>query len=642
MCGIAGVLCFVDQPDTVDQSLLQRMTDSIVHRGPDDEGHTILADGKVGFGFRRLSIVDLSAAGHQPMSTEDGDITLMFNGEIYNHLEIRADLGRRGYRYRSRTDTETILYAYREFGPSFVDRLFGMFAIAIWDSRSQTLLLYRDRVGIKPVYYHLGASALIFGSEIKSLLCHPALSRSIDDQAMYDYLSLMMSPPDQTMFSGVKKLEAGHYMECDRHGNVTTRCYWDLDTASTEYSDAQLNSEEFCVDELRRLLRDSIRLRMMADVPFGVLLSGGIDSSLNVALMSELMTRPVDTFSVGYRHLQKYNELEYARQIANQFGTNHREIFLEEHDLIEFLPRMVWHLDEPNADPVCVPMYFVSKLARESGTIVVQVGEGSDEQFAGYRHYQRELRFRRYYHKALPRFIRRLSYKVLRARDRDSLLTEYARRSAHRESTFYGGALSFSEESKKLLFTRDFRMSVEDTGRIPDRYARQLGELLGNDRSIDTLKSMIYYEFKNRLAELLLMRVDKMSMATSVEARVPFLDHRMVEFSFRIPSRMKVKGGEPKYILKKAAEGIIPNNIIYRRKQGFAAPVREWLREGALRTFARETILDSTLIRSSGTFDARYIESLFDRHERNTSNFDGQIWSLLVLALWDENFSGNG
>jgi len=628
---------FAGTSQQVDIELLREMTDQIAHRGPDDEGHMVLADGRVGLGFRRLSIVDLSAAGHQPMSTPDGTITLVFNGEIYNHLEIRAELEGRGYVYRSHTDTETILYAYQEFGLDFLERLYGMFALALWDSRTQELLLVRDRIGIKPVYYHTAANGLVFGSEIKSILRCKQVEPELNVQGLYDYLTLMMTPPNESMFSGVHKLEAGHYLRVDRQGRLSRHRYWNHDHQTTRYSPADLCSEEFCVNEIRRLLRDSIRLRMMSDVPFGVLLSGGIDSSLNVALMSELMSRPVDTFSVGYRDLEKYNELQYARQIAQQFETNHHEIFVEESDLIDFIPKMVWHLDEPNADPVCVPMYFVSRLARQSGTIVVQVGEGSDEQFSGYSHYLRELRFHRYYHRWLPAFARRAAYAIQRKRDPDSLLTEYMRRSATNDELFYGGALSFGEEAKQSLLAPDVLARVRSTGRVPSVYRADLQRLLGIEGDPDYLQTMIHYEFKNRLAELLLMRVDKMSMATSVEARVPFLDHRIVEFSFRMSSHLKVRRGEPKYILKKAAEGILPHNIIYRRKQGFAAPVREWLRTGRLGEYARASIMDSGLMKT-GLFRRDYVESLLTRHASHHGNFNNQIWSLLVVALWYDRY----
>lgn len=639
MCGIAGLVNYSGRDSYVSDDLLREMTNEIAHRGPDDDGHYISDDRKAALGFRRLSIIDLSAAGHQPMSNADGTIWMVFNGEVYNHLEIRRDLEAKGYHYRSKSDTETILYAYEEYGIEFISKLYGMFAIAIWDTRRGELLLVRDRIGIKPLYYAVRDGLLLFASEIKALLRHPALTKELNHQGLYDYLSVMTTPPNETLFRGVFKLEAGHYMRVSSTGNIQKECYWDLTHRTVDYDDRDLQVESFCVDTIRALLRDSIRLRMMSDVPFGVLLSGGIDSSLNVALMSELMTRPVETFSVGYRDLQKYNELGYARQISEQFRTNHHEVFLEEPDLIDFLPEMVWHLDEPNADPVCVPMYFVTKLARDSGTIVVQVGEGSDEQFAGYAHYQRELRFQKLYHSIIPDFARRLAYNSFRRNNRDSMFTEYARRSAMGDALFYGGALSFGEEQKELLLTNGFSGPLKPTGRIADAFGEQTDALLPASVAGDYLRRMIYFEFKSRLAELLLMRVDKMSMATSVEARVPFLDHRLVELSFRIPSRLKIRNGEPKYILKKAAEGILPNDIIYRRKQGFAAPVKEWLRTGKLADYARETILGSEIMRQD-IFQKDYVESLLERHRRNEGNYSNQIWSLLVLSLWYDRHFG--
>jgi asparagine synthase (glutamine-hydrolysing) len=637
MCGIVGILNYAGPSETINEEILGAMTREISHRGPDDDGTFISDDRRVGFGFRRLSIIDLSAAGHQPMATPDGSIWLVFNGEIYNHLDIRRDLEATGYQYRSHTDTETILYAYQEYGIEFISKLYGMFAIAIWDSRTRRLHLVRDRIGIKPLYYTVQNGALFFGSEIKSLVRHPSVPRELNEQGLYDYLSLMITPPGESLFRGIRKLEAGHRLEVSMDGTITTHRYWDLDNRTTEYSASDLASEDFVVEEIRRLLRDSIRLRMMADVPFGVLLSGGIDSSLNVALMAELMDRPVETFSVGFRELQKYDELKYARMIAKQFGTNHHEIFLEERAALDFLPEMIWHLDEPNADPVCIPMYLVSKLARDSGTIVVQVGEGSDEQFSGYQHYLREVKYHRYYYSKLPRPLHRLVYASFKQFMPESLLTEYARRGSEADVPFYGGAISFPEEAKRKLLSNDFRRRSESSGRIAERFARQLDEMSSNGSSGDYLRRMIYFEFKSRLAELLLMRVDKMSMATSIEARVPFLDHRLVEFSFRVPGALKIKDGVPKYILKKAAEGIIPDEIIYRRKQGFAAPVTEWFRTGELREFARERIFESGLTRA-GYFDTKRIEQLFARHVEAKANNSVQLWTLLVACMWYDRF----
>lgn len=639
MCGIAGVFNYSQSPNLVSESILKRMTDVIAHRGPDDDGVYINPTQTLGFGFRRLAIIDLSPAGHQPMSNADGSIWIVFNGEIYNHLDLRQDLEAKGYRYRSRSDTETIIYAYEEYGRDFVEKLYGMFAIALWDARKEELTLIRDRIGVKPLYYAFAGGALLFGSEIKSILEHPAFSRELNEQALYDYLTFYAAPPNETLFKGVFKLEAGHYATINRNGDFNKTRWWDLNHRTEIFPKEKFRAETFCVENIRRLLRDSIKLRMMSDVPFGVMLSGGIDSSLNVALMSELMTRPVDTFSVGFKDLEKYNELGYARQIAERFKTNHHEILLSEQDAIEFLPEMVWHQDEPNADPVCVPLYFVSKLCRQSGTIVAQVGEGSDELFSGYPQYLRELWFRDYYDMLLPRALKALFYAVLRRVQPLSLLSEYARRSLADEPTFYGGAISFTEEQKAELCASRFLYDSLSSARVAEREFKRFERVASPSESADFLRKMIYVEFKNRLPELLLMRVDKMTMAVSIEARVPFLDHRLVEFAIQIPRALKVKNGVPKYILKKAAESIIPDNIIYRKKQGFAAPAVEWLRSGKLSQIAEDVIFNSGLMKRD-LFRRKFVKRLFEEHRSNKRNRGQQLWTLLVASLWSDRFFG--
>ncbi len=637
MCGITGVFSYHKSSVEISESVLDRMTEVIQHRGPDDDGIYLNPDRSLGFGFRRLSIIDLSEAGHQPMTSSDGKVTIVFNGEVYNHGEIRKSLESKGYIYHSKTDTETILYAYLEYGIDFITMLYGMFAIAIWDSREDSLLLIRDRIGIKPLYYSIQQGAIFFGSEIKSILAHPSISREANLQALSDYLTFLMSPPDQTLFEKIKKLEAGHYLLIRKSGDILKRKYWELDHRTEPFSDSDFNNESFCIENIRRLLRDSIKLRMMSDVPFGVMLSGGIDSSLNVALMSELMSRPVETFSVGYKDLEKYNELGYARQISNQFQTRHHEIFLEESSLIDFLPKMIWHLDEPNADPVCVPMYFVSKLARESGTIVAQVGEGSDEQFAGYKHYLREIRYHNQFYHIVPKIAHSAAHYAFQKVKPFSVLTDYLRRSSLRTPAFMGGAISFTDELKALLVAPQYQRELNSSHLAIEKLNSNYSLIFKGDSKKNYLQQMIYLEFKNRLSELLLMRVDKMSMAASIEARVPFLDHRLVEFSFRIPQNLKIRKGIPKYILKKASEGIIPNEIIYRRKQGFAAPIREWFRTGNLTKFAKDHIFDSQIM-SLGIFDKKFILTLFDRHINRSDNHDSQLWTLLILSMWYDQF----
>jgi asparagine synthase (glutamine-hydrolysing) len=425
MCGIAGIFNYSQTPNLVSSELIRQMTDEIAHRGPDDDGVYISPNAMLGLGFRRLAIVDLSPAGHQPMATRDGSIWIIFNGEIYNHLAIRAELEAKGYEYTSRSDTETILYAYQEWGIECVKKFYGMFGIALWDSRKEELYLIRDRIGVKPLYYTFQNGALYFASETKAIFKNPNVRKALNPQGFYDYLTFGITPPNKTMFKDVFKLEAGHYAVITKKGEMRKTPYWDLNHHTETFPNEKFSSEAFCVENIRRLLRDSIKLRMMSDVPFGVMLSGGIDSSLNVALMSELMSRPVDTFTVGFSDLQKYNELGYARQIADQFETNHHEVLITEADAINFLPKMIWHQDEPNADPVCVPLYFVSKLCRDSGTIVAQVGEGSDESFSGYKSYLQALQFYRYYYALMPQSVKELAYIAFQKFSPDSLLRRF-------------------------------------------------------------------------------------------------------------------------------------------------------------------------------------------------------------------------
>lgn len=639
MCGILGIFNYSGHEGAISPEILNRMTSVIQHRGPDDEGIHISPDHRIGMGFRRLSIIDLSSAGHQPMSNPEKTIWITFNGEIYNHQELRCELQAKGYQYRSRTDTETIIYAYQEYGLEFITKLYGMFGIAIWDARSEQLILIRDRLGVKPVYYTQQNGSFFYASEIKALLEHPDIPRRINPQGLYDYLSFYITPPDESLFAGIRKLEAGHYLIVNKDGTVRREQYWDITNRTEEYDHSDLEHEEFCVENIRRLLRDSIRLRMIADVPFGVLLSGGVDSSLNVALMSEQMDRPVQTFSAGFKDLEAHNELEQARLIAGKFGTNHHEVLIGEEDALQFLPKMVWHQDEPNADPACIPMYFVSKLARESGTVVVQVGEGADEEFSGYSHYLRELKYYRNFY-SLPKPLTTLAYALLRMTKRDEAVTEYARRASKRDTPFFYGAIpAFGEETKTLLLSPDFLKRNKSSSRVSLDFFRQL-EAQSDGKDIDHLSRMTYYDMKNRLAELLLMRVDKMAMAVSIEARVPFLDHRIVEMAFRIPQSLKIRDGIGKYILKKAAEGILPDETIYRKKQGLNSPIVEWLRTKKLSRYASDTIFSSPVM-TSGIFNESYIRFLFERHIEGKGNYSKQIWSLLVLSLWYDQYFGN-
>src|ERR1044071_916563 len=413
MCGICGIYEYGVSAPQVSGPLIEQMRDTMAHRGPDDAGVFVSQDGRVGLGNRRLAIVDLSPAGHAPMPNEDGRVWITFNGEIYNHDALRPGLIERGHHYRSRSDTETIIHLYEERGLDFVDDLEGDFAIALWDETKRRLILARDRIGVKPLYYTVANGRLIFASEIKAILQHPAVTRDIDEEALYHYLTFLTTPAPMTLFAGIRKLPAGCLLTCDARGEVKITRYWDAIVPPMDA--ALLDDEQALKAELLRLLEASIEKRMMSDVPFGVFLSGGIDSTANVALMARLMNRPVSTYTIGFRDNPGFNEMAEARDVAREYATDHHEVMITEQQLLDFLPDLIFHQDEPIADPVCVPLYHVAKLARESGTTVIQVGEGADELFCGYQDYTRYLRLYdgAWRHLArLPRFLRRAASGV--------------------------------------------------------------------------------------------------------------------------------------------------------------------------------------------------------------------------------------
>lgn len=626
MCGICGIINF--DSTEIDEKILIKMRDSLIHRGPDDEGIYISPDRKVGLGFRRLSIIDLTSAAHQPMSNLNKDIWIIFNGEIYNHLEIRKELENRGYKYRSRSDTETILYAYEEYGIEFIHKLNGMFAIALWDERKKLFIAYRDRIGKKPFYYTFKNGKFIFASEIKSILLHPDVSKQLNFDSLSHYLTFLIPPSPETMFKDIYKLPAGHRLTINKSGDIKIEQYYEI---LNEENEVQDKDEKVIQTNILNLLRQSIKDRMISDVPFGVLLSGGIDSTTNVALMSELMNRPVDTFSVGFKNLPNYNEFDYARKVAKIFKTNHHEILIDANDALEFFPKLVYHQDEPLADHVCIPLYYVSKLARENGTIVVQVGEGSDEEFAGYpwmlRDLKRELlneKFIRHLPQLILKFIYNSVNKIWR-KEGKLLELDYIRRVKDKQNIYWGGAINFTQEHKKELLNLIYSDSYNIVSKIYSQY-------FNNSKIHHPLRRMIYLEFKNRLPELLLMRVDKMTMATSVEARAPFLDYRLVEYSFKIDSNIKIKGNTPKYILKKAVEGIIPNEIIYRKKKGFAAPMNIWLRN-EIKDYVHFYLFNSK-IHKLNLFNKDFIKFLLESNLSFRYDFVQNTWNLLNLFMW--------
>ncbi|HXG93565.1 MAG TPA: asparagine synthase (glutamine-hydrolyzing) [Blastocatellia bacterium] len=660
MCGICGIYEYGASEPTISESLVVRMRDRISHRGPDDAGVFISEDRRVGFGNRRLAVVDLSPAGHAPMPNEDGRVWITFNGEIYNHERLRNGLIEKGHRYRSRTDTESVIHLYEERGLDFVHDLEGDFAIALWDEGKQRLVLARDPLGVKPLYYTAANGRLIFASEIKAILEHPQVARDVDEEALYHYLTFLTTPAPMTLFRGIKKLPAGCLLTCDTRGEIKITRYWDAVVTEAVAAEIAKRDEQDLIDELRRLLSQSIEKRMMSDVPFGVFLSGGIDSTANVGLMARLMSRPVRTFTVGFSDSPAYNEIEEARDVARFYSTDHHEVIISQQELLDFLPDLIFHQDEPIADPVCVPIYYVSRLARQTGTKVIQVGEGSDELFCGYRDYVRYLKLNDYgwrWLAKLPAAARRAIAKAgQRAIDIGGaelppavrkIGPDLLRRLAAGEELFWSGAVVFDEAHKHELFTQSARQKIaaqqNGSGELSSySIARgDLERLLAANPKADVLERMIYQELKLRLAELLLMRVDKMTMAASVEARVPFLDHKLVEFAVSLPRRMKYRNGETKYILKRAMSGIVPERVINRKKKGFGAPINEWMLD-RLGNFVEHSLFESSLRRRE-LFDYDFIKRLLAEHRSGRINYSFYLWSLLNLSLWyDQWIEGQG
>ena len=627
MCGICGVLNLGPSADAVDTTTLRAMADSLQHRGPDSDGFYISPDRRVGLGFRRLSIVDL-ATGDQPMSNEDGSIWLVYNGEVYNHAAHRPSLEARGHRFRSRCDAEVILHLYEEFGADCVHHLRGMFAFAIWDNRKRQLLLARDRIGVKPLYHAMvGGENLVFGSEIKALFNHPALQPRLSETALSLYLTFAAVPAPRTLFEGVEKLPPGHRLIVDATtGERRLERYWQPLPDPAERG-AKRDPEEY-VERLEQLVRESIGLRMMSDVPYGAFLSGGVDSSLNVALMAELADRPVSTFSVAIEGDAASDELDLARAVARRFGTQHHEVVIGEQDFIDYMPELAWHQDEPLADPVCVPLHALSEEARRSGTRVIQVGEGSDELFSGYTSYAFFTDFHRrvwqpYQHVplALRRAAAAVAERVL-SLDRADVVA----RAANTDELFWGGAVPFYDSYKRRLLTADFdgdaRRAVaglyaDVDAAIPD--ASQLDRMIG-------------IELRQRLPELLLMRVDKVTMGSSLEARVPYLDHKLVEFALAIPVNVKYRHGVTKWVLKRVAERVgLERELVYRSKRGFCGSATNMLSAGLLR-HAEQQILSSEFARSR--FDLGFVRRLFEEQRSARADHNYRIWTLWNLIAW--------
>jgi asparagine synthase (glutamine-hydrolysing) len=632
VCGILGIHNYANNSVPLTENLLTGMRDTIRHRGPDDAGLWIDPSGKAALAFRRLSIIDLSPNGHQPMANEDGSVQIVFNGEIYNYKELRPGLEEKGHRFRSHTDTEVILHLYEELGPACVERLDGMFGFAIWDGNKRSWLLARDRLGVKPLYYTRQQGMLIFASEIKAILAHPLITADLNKEAMAQYLTFKTAPAPATMFAGIQKLPAGHVLISDTDGNSKVRCYWDA--VSPTHALPQRFREEDSIEQVRHLFHQAVAKRMIADVPIGAFLSGGLDSSAVVAQMTALGFGPVQTFSVGIRDQPQYSEFPFARRVAKRFATNHHEIEIGVREVEEYLPDLVHQQDEPLADPVCVPLYYVSQLAAKSGVPVILVGEGSDEQFFGYATRVSFLRrYQRFWRPllALPQPLLAAGHQLAKLAHVGSRYTEILRKAATGADLFFG-SVAFGEQDKAGLLAPGIANGAV-SGTV---VAGIMNELRRQSPRAGIAEEVMYLDLKIRLAELLLMRVDKITMSQSLEAREPFLDYHLIEYTMAMPLGLKLKNWDPKYVFKQAMRGLVPDEIVNRPKQPFAAPIEEWLRSG-LGSFARNVILESRL-RERGIFRYDAVERILNEHEAGAADHGVQIWTLMNLSAWYDHW----
>ena len=624
MCGIAGIVS--TKSGSVDAATIHAMCQTIVHRGPDDEG--VLVRGHAGLGMRRLSIIDL-AGGHQPLSNEDGTVWIVYNGEVYNFPDLRPELESRGHHFRTHTDTEVIVHLYEELGARCVEKLRGMFAFAIYDERRRRLLLARDRLGIKPLHYAQSKGRLLFGSEIKCILAaEPDLGR-VDPQALLQYFHLGYIPDPATAFLDIHKLPPGHVLEFEG-GKVSVRQYWDL----PQYGTHQPRSEEECLEELERRLAEAVRIRLLSDVPLGALLSGGVDSSTVVALMARASSEPVKTFSIGFRHAD-FNEAPYARMVAQRFGTDHHELILEP-DVVETVETLARTLEEPFGDSSMLPTYYISRLARQHVTVALS-GDGGDELFAGY---DRHRTFLRKEFDWIPgwagRWYRERAYPRLPTELRGRNLVYNA--SLPWEER-YLEAVSFLPvfERETPLLSGDFRK----TSRGSEDPLSFMRDYLRHAPANDPLSRVLYLDTKTYLPGDILTKVDRMSMLTSLEVRVPILDHVFLEWVTALPRQWKMRGARQKYILRKLAARVgVPREVLDRPKQGFAMPLVHWMRN-ELKDLLLTLLLEPRTLQR-GYLEPRGVRLMLDEHFSHRRSHWGRIWRLLMFELWHRNFLESG
>ncbi|MEO8391393.1 MAG: asparagine synthase (glutamine-hydrolyzing) [Chloroflexota bacterium] len=618
MCGICGVYQY-DRSEAVERAILGDMLQAIRHRGPDDEGTYF--DGNLAFGMRRLSIIDLSG-GQQPMYNEDGSIVVVYNGEIYNFQALADDLKRRGHVFKSVCDTEVLVHLYEEYGVDCVTHLRGMFGFAIWDSHYRRLLIARDHLGVKPMYYTQRDHRLVFGSEIKALLQHPDVHAALNLEGLSEFLSLRYVPAPQTMFEGIFALPPGHLLLCDENG-ITVQPYWDV----VYNTDQPQHTEAEYTERLESLLDESVKMQLMSDVPFGAFLSGGIDSSTIVALMSRHLNTPVKTFSVGFKgEGEELSELPYARMVAEQYQTDHHEVLLEAHDLIDLSEKIVWHLDQPIGDQATMANYMVARLASQHVKMVL-TGEGGDELFGGYARYAGE-RFSPLF-KNIPSPLRSLALDTAGRIPglRKAKIGLYALCQPGEAARLSNWFPLFNRTQKQALLSDELIRTI-DADCSEEVFAQQLQRT----NAKDPLSRMLYVDTKLWLPDDLLARGDKTSMATSLEARVPLLDYKLVEFAATVPSHLKVKGMARKYLLKQVSAKMLPKEIIHRKKQGFPIPISQWFRKEA-NSFLRDHLCSATF-KQRGLFNQSYVDRLLHEHETQFADHGLLLWGLLNVELW--------
>jgi len=618
VCGIAGIVNLDGKP-VQDDLELRAMGAVQVHRGPDGEGYHV--SGNVGLGHRRLSIIDL-ATGGQPMSTEDGAFTVTFNGEIYNFLELRVELERKGHRFRTRSDTEVLLASYREWGDGCLPRFNGMFAFAIWDAKNQRLFAARDRFGKKPFFYYMDGERFLFASEMKAILACKGVRHDLDPFALDEYLTYSNVPAPRTIYRQIRKLEPAHSLLLE-NGKLTTRRYWEI----VFPRETPHRPETEILEEFGSILNDAVRLRMISDVPLGAFLSGGLDSSAVVGLMAKLADAPVKTFTIGFEE-QGYSEVEDARRIARHFGTNHEE-FTVRPSATDILPDVVWHFDEPFGDSSAIPTYYVSKMAAQRVKVVLS-GDGGDEVFGGYRRYLEALEGTRW--SLIPEAVRR------------RLLLPLARRSPMgapaRNFLYFLGNLEplapgyrngIFPYIKDRLYNEDFRRNLE--GHNPFRVT---DEVLTRSRDLDIVSRLQLLDISNYLPNDILVKVDRMSMAHSIELRSPLLDFRLLEFVAGLPPEMRIAGGVTKVLLRKYLKGLLPTESFRKPKQGFGIPKDSWFRE-ELASYSREVVLSGGSL-SREIFRQDTLQGIFDGHRKGKRDYSEWIWCLVILELWHRRF----